>query len=278
MASLLTLPRELRDEIIDILLLTNEPQTKVSSTSHRPQFGSRLFLDYDWIMFPRPAEQSATGLAQANHQLRAEVLQRSACLRSGIHHRLDILAYGLHDGLVARWVDAPIANGRLLNRLDIQIELSNITPSGPTWMYYCPDQLGDVLQQATHNVVCGCSNGPAHYRQRWSGWSPAGSSHFRHAIKEVRINVTCEDPTDHRLSMIATNIEKICLGSIPLKRTVKMRSEVPTLVHRYDATFWEQFGSISLQSNSQQPRYIWNVAQMFLDRTYYLSASTTTQE
>jgi hypothetical protein len=95
--------------------------------------------------------------------------------------------------------------------------------------------------------------------------------HFKHAIKEIRINVASQDPTDYHLLIIATAIEKTCLGSIPLKRTVKMRSEGPTFLRRYDATLLEQVGSISLRiGNHQPPQYIWNVAQMFLDRTYHI--------
>jgi hypothetical protein len=95
--------------------------------------------------------------------------------------------------------------------------------------------------------------------------------HFKHAIKEIRINVASQDPTDYHLLIIATAIEKTCLGSIPLKRTVKMRSEGPTFLRRYDATLLEQVGSISLRiGNHQPPQYIWNVAQMFLDRTYHM--------
>jgi hypothetical protein len=168
MASLLTLPRELRNGIIDILLLTNEPQTKISSIPHPFRISSNVYSNgsqNDWMMFPQPGEHSATGLAQANHQLGAEVLQRSASLRSGIHHRLEILPYGDND-FVARWIDAPIANSRLLNRLDFHIDLSNVIPPGRTSMDHYPSQPEDIIRQATHNVICGCSSSdPAHCRQ-----------------------------------------------------------------------------------------------------------------
>jgi hypothetical protein len=67
-----------------------------------------------------------------------------------------------------------------------------------------------------------------------------------------------------------SSINSVLHSSITTIRE-KMRSEGPTFLRRYDATLLEQVGSIFLRiGNHQPPQYIWNVAQMFLDRTYHM--------
>lgn len=114
MQSLLTLPRELRDEIIDQVLLYREPNPNISDkcTCHllpfrdensdlyeRPK--STHFTDGDTVAHGPPP---AHGLLLTNRQLRDETLQRSA--RVKVPYVADVVIMG-DQALLPTWLAVP---------------------------------------------------------------------------------------------------------------------------------------------------------------------------
>jgi hypothetical protein len=85
MPHLLELPRELRDELIDPILLSHK---------HCPYlrtYGRSSFHFVENFTFPKPHPEF--GLYTSNHQLRAETLQRAHFLGVGLHHAIHLTVY-----------------------------------------------------------------------------------------------------------------------------------------------------------------------------------------
>ena len=278
MASLLTLPRELRDEIIDLLLLTHNPQpVDVSEFDiyeapelHQPPSSA----------FPHPVRHQAAGLCQASRQLRAEVLQRSCSLRVGLRYALRIVIHRTETRKPSlrleprlRWVDTPVIDATNLDRFDILFELNDLCAWGWVMTYRDRSIVGRLLEDAVSAVM---------YRSKCND--------CKTTMNKVNIEVTAkESPAfvrtgglkgDNALEKlerilsdggqqfanfcIAMAIRSDCLGRVHLIGYTDTQpvSFVPDTENKY----WTRIGSISLQAGTAVRKKIWYIDRKLMDR------------
>ncbi|KAI4955033.1 hypothetical protein J4E86_006345 [Alternaria arbusti] len=279
MASLLTLPRELRDEIIDLLLLTHNPQP-VDVSEFDIYEPSELYQPRS-SAFPRPVKHHAAGLCQASRQIRVEVLQRSCSLRVGLRyalriviHRTETREHGLRLEPRLRWVDTPVADATNLDRFDILFELNDLWPWGWVMTYKDRSKVGRLLDDAIHAVM---------YRY--------GRTNRKTTINNVNIEVTVKESKafvrsgvglkgDNALEKlerilsaggqefanfcIAMAIKSDCLGYVNL---VEYTDTQPvSLLAQRTTKYWERIGSVSLQAGTAVRKKTWYIDRKLMDR------------
>ncbi|KAI4942786.1 hypothetical protein J4E91_009705 [Alternaria rosae] len=277
MASLFTLPRELRDEIIDLLLLAHNPQP--ADVSEFDVYDP--YHQYSPSVFPHPVKHHAAGLCQASRQLRAEVLQRASSLQVGLRYALRIVIHrpetrerGLFLEPRLRWNDTPVADSNNLDRFDILFELNDLCAWG--WVQTSRDfgKVGRLLDDTIRQVM---------YRY--------GRTSRKTTINKVNIEVTVKESQafvssgvglkgDNALEKlervlsdggqqfanfcIAMAIKYSCLGVIDLVENTD--TEPVTLLPNKRNKFWQRISIISLQAGTAVRKKTWYIDQKLIDR------------
>ncbi|KAI4609861.1 uncharacterized protein J4E87_010978 [Alternaria ethzedia] len=281
MASLLTLPRELRDEIIDLLLLTHNPQP-VDVSEFDIYEPSELYQPRS-SAFPRPVKHHAAGLCQASRQIRVEVLQRSCSLRVGLRyalriviHRTETRKYGLRLEPRLRWVDTPVADATNLDRFDILFELNDLWAWGWVMTYKDRSKVGRLLDDAVSavmyrfdrndckttinkvNIEVTAKESPAFAR---SGEGLKGDN----ALEKLE-RILSDGGQELANFCIAMAIKSDCLGYVNLVEYTDTHT-VSLLAHR-TTKYWERIGSISLQAGTAVRKKTWYMDRKLMDRMH----------
>ncbi|KAI4647265.1 uncharacterized protein J4E79_010417 [Alternaria viburni] len=248
MASLLTLPRELRDEIVDLLLLTHNPQPADVSESDVYDIYHRSSP----TVFPRPVKHHAAGLCQASRQLRTEVLQRSSSLQLGLRYALRIIIHrpetrerGLFLEPRLRWIDTPVADANNLDKFDISFELN--------------DLYGRAGRNATINKV----NIEVTVKESQAFVSRGGGLKGDNALEKLE-RILSDGGQQFANFCIAMAIKYSCLGVIDLVRNTD--TEPVTLLPSSRNKFWQRIGSISLQAGTAVRKKTWYIDRKLIDR------------
>ncbi|KAI4925291.1 hypothetical protein J4E85_007169 [Alternaria conjuncta] len=248
MASLLTLPRELRDEIVDLLLLTHNPQPADVSESDVYDIYHRSSP----TVFPRPVKHHAAGLCQASRQLRTEVLQRSSSLQLGLRYALRIIIHrpetrerGLFLEPRLRWIDTPVADANNLDKFDISFELN------------------DLYGRAGRNATINKGNIEVTVKESQAFVSRGGGLKGDNALEKLE-RILSDGGQQFANFCIAMAIKYSCLGVIDLVRNTD--TEPVTLLPSTRNKFWQRIGSISLQAGTTVRRKTWYIDRKLIDR------------
>ena len=277
MASLLTLPRELRDEIVDLLLLTHNPQPADVSESDVYDIYHRSSP----TVFPRPVKHHAAGLCQASRQLRTEVLQRSSSLQLGLRYALRIIIHrpetrerGLFLEPRLRGIDTPVADANNLDKFDISFELNDLLAWG--WVQTSREfgtvgvLLNDALcavmyrygragREATINKV----NIEVTVKESQAFVSRGGGLKGDNALEKLE-RILSDGGQQFANFCIAMAIKYSCLGVIDLVRNTD--TEPVTLLPSSRNKFWQRIGSISLQAGTAVRKKTWYIDRKLIDR------------
>jgi len=278
MASLLTLPRELRDEIIDLLLLTHNPQP--ADVSEVDIYEPPELYQLPSSAFPCPVKHHAAGLCQASRQLRAEVLQRSSSLHVGLRyalriviHRTETREHGLRLEPRLRWIDTPVFDAIKLDRFDILFELNDLVAWGWVMTYRDRSKVGRLLDDAVSAVMNRSERNDRKTTinkvniQVTAKESPAfvrtGGLRGDNALEKLE-RILSDGGQQFANFCIAMAIRSDCLGRVHLMGYTDTQpvSFAPDTGNKY----WTRIGSISLQAGTAVRKKTWYIDRKLMDR------------
>jgi hypothetical protein len=178
--SLLSLPREIRDNIIDyVVAFQRDPPTagddNFSGEEQRTQFEDTYWKDYGNLIYfessPTAFQPAFGGLLLACQQLRAEALERAS--KVDIPMVLDLLVIN-EEKIWVTWLSLPANTGHMIEKLDIKYryqydgqEQTEETPKTYTWII----RFGTQLRSLLYRILAVGNAGPlpdANRRQVWT--------------------------------------------------------------------------------------------------------------
>jgi hypothetical protein len=181
MPLLLSLPREIRDNIIDyVVAFQRDPPTAGDDNTpggeQRTQFEDTYWKDYGNLIYfessPTAFQPAFGGLLLACQQLRAETLERAS--KVDIPMVLDLLVVN-EEKIWVTWLSLPASTARMIEKLDIRYryqydghEQLEETPNTYTWV----NNFGTQVRSLLYRILAVGSAGPlpdADRRQVWTG-------------------------------------------------------------------------------------------------------------